>query len=208
MDEVFDKYLHALRQDRDDKTELSDRGALETLLKLCGAWSRPGHSRHPRGQESSRQGRPRLQGDEGGMYSAMWRTRPSARTSTVLKSDQIARYKQLSNNILLTDYLQFVWLKDGKVNGRELVAFLTISGERRRSRARIASRRSRRCCAPFSPLRRKASAGRSSSRLRSPHAATSCATFSIANCGDRRRSTRKAFSTASIRFFAIRSFTN
>lgn len=41
----------------------------------------------------------------------------------VLKSDQIARYKQLSGNILLTDYLQFIWLKDGKVSAREQIAF-------------------------------------------------------------------------------------
>ena len=41
----------------------------------------------------------------------------------VLKSDQIRRYKELSNNILLTDYLQFIWIKDGKVNGRENIVF-------------------------------------------------------------------------------------
>jgi hypothetical protein len=40
-----------------------------------------------------------------------------------LKSDQIRRYKALSNNILLTDYLQFIWIKDDKVNGRENIAF-------------------------------------------------------------------------------------
>jgi hypothetical protein len=40
----------------------------------------------------------------------------------ILKSDQIARYKALSNNIVLTDYLQFIWIKDGKVNGRALIA--------------------------------------------------------------------------------------
>src|SRR5262249_42913922 len=28
----------------------------------------------------------------------------------VLKSDQIAKYKLLSNNIVLTDYLQFIWI--------------------------------------------------------------------------------------------------
>ena len=32
MKDVFEKYLLSLRQDRDDKTEHSDRGALETLL--------------------------------------------------------------------------------------------------------------------------------------------------------------------------------
>ena len=35
MHDVFEIYLHALRQDRDDKTELSDRGALETLLNAA-----------------------------------------------------------------------------------------------------------------------------------------------------------------------------
>ena len=29
MHDIFETYLHALRQDRDDKTELSDRGALK-----------------------------------------------------------------------------------------------------------------------------------------------------------------------------------
>jgi hypothetical protein len=33
------------------------------------------------------------------------------------------RYMALSNNILLTDYLQFIWIKNGKVNGREIIAF-------------------------------------------------------------------------------------
>jgi hypothetical protein len=32
----------------------------------------------------------------------------------VLKSEQIAKYKTLSQNIVLTDYLHFVWIsKDG-----------------------------------------------------------------------------------------------
>src|ERR1700722_17190526 len=56
--------------------------------------------------------------------SAMLRTRPSAKTSVrSLKSDQVARYKQLSKNILLTDYFQFIWLKDRKSTAREPIAF-------------------------------------------------------------------------------------
>ncbi|MGH6839743.1 MAG: hypothetical protein ACREDT_13295 [Methylocella sp.] len=42
----------------------------------------------------------------------------------ILKSDQIKRCKALSNDILLTDYQQFIWIKDGKVNRREIIAFL------------------------------------------------------------------------------------
>ena len=42
----------------------------------------------------------------------------------VLKSDQMKGYMALSNNILLTDYLEFIWIKDAKVNnGRKRIAF-------------------------------------------------------------------------------------
>jgi type ISP restriction-modification system protein/N-6 DNA methylase len=40
----------------------------------------------------------------------------------ILKSDQIKRYKALANNVLLTDYLQFIWIKDGKDNRRASIA--------------------------------------------------------------------------------------
>src|SRR5690606_17547849 len=38
-------------------------------------------------------------------------------------SDQIAKYKSLSGNILLTDYLHWIWLKDGRVQARESLCF-------------------------------------------------------------------------------------
>src|SRR5205807_102163 len=41
----------------------------------------------------------------------------------VRKSDKMKRYMALSNNILLTDYLEFIWIKEAKVNGRERIAF-------------------------------------------------------------------------------------
>ena len=46
MHDVFEAYLHSLREDRDDKTELSDRGALETLLKACREGSQPADQHH------------------------------------------------------------------------------------------------------------------------------------------------------------------
>jgi hypothetical protein len=35
MKDVFENYLHSLRQDRGDKTEHSDRGALQILLEAA-----------------------------------------------------------------------------------------------------------------------------------------------------------------------------
>ena len=41
----------------------------------------------------------------------------------VLKTDQIAKYKKLSGNIILTDYLEWIWLKDGHIIKRETLCY-------------------------------------------------------------------------------------
>ncbi|OPY82516.1 MAG: N-6 DNA Methylase [Syntrophorhabdus sp. PtaU1.Bin153] len=46
----------------------------------------------------------------------------------VLKSEQIAKYKRLSNNLILTNYLEWIWLKDGVVAGRETLAYRSDVG--------------------------------------------------------------------------------
>lgn len=43
----------------------------------------------------------------------------------VLKSEQIRKYKSLSNNLIITNYIEFIWLKDGKVIKRENLSYLT-----------------------------------------------------------------------------------
>jgi len=42
-----------------------------------------------------------------------------------LKSDQITKYKSLSGNIILTDYLEWIWLKDGKIEDRKALCYLS-----------------------------------------------------------------------------------
>ena len=42
-----------------------------------------------------------------------------------IKSEQIIKYQSLSDNILLTNYIDWVWIKDGKVQKREPLCFLT-----------------------------------------------------------------------------------
>ena len=118
----------------------------------------------------------------------------------VLKSDQIARYKQLSSNILLTDYLQFIWLKDGKINAREPIAFPhDLEGKAKKPREdRV--RRSRRFCAASSRPRRKASAAPSSLRWRSRPARISSATISTRSCAARKRTIKRASSMGFTRF--------
>src|ERR1700730_15681682 len=120
MNDVFEKYLHLLRQDRDDKTEHSDRGSLETLLNAAAQEADPGIRIIHEAKRVPGSGAPKTIGEN---------------LDQILKSDQIPHYKKLSNNILLTDYLLFIWIKDCKVNGRELIASQDdIEGKPRRLR--------------------------------------------------------------------------
>src|SRR6185437_6504169 len=48
-----------------------------------------------------------------------------------IKSEQIKKYQSLSDNILLTNYIDWVWLKEGKVQKRETLCFLTDIEDKR-----------------------------------------------------------------------------
>jgi hypothetical protein len=210
MNEVFEKYLLLLRQDRDDKTELSDRGALETLLNKAAEQAGPGIRIIHEAKKVRDFGGPDFKVMKAAMILGYVEDKPIGENlDQVLKSDQIRRYKAMSDNILLTDYLQFIGIKDGKVDGREIIAFPDdlegIDGPKpREDRVNAVSGLLR----DSSPPRRKASAARNSSRLCSPPAVNFCATFSTTNCGARKKSTGKAAFTASTRFSTIRFFTN
>ncbi len=43
----------------------------------------------------------------------------------ILKSDQIKKYQSLSDNILITNYIEWIWIKEGKIQQRETLCFLT-----------------------------------------------------------------------------------
>jgi hypothetical protein len=124
MDAAFETYLHKLREHRADKTELSDRAALETVLNAAAQQADPKISIIHEAKKVPGKGGPDYKAMKAGMILGYVEDKTIGENlDQVLKSDQIARYKQLSGNILLTDYLQFVWVKDGKVAGREHIAY-------------------------------------------------------------------------------------
>jgi hypothetical protein len=111
-------------ENHSDKTEHSDRGALETLLKAAAREADPGIRIIHEPKRVRGAGAPDFMVKRAAMILGYVEDkRIGENLDQVLKSDQITRYKQLSGNILLTDYLQFIWIKDGKVVGRELIAF-------------------------------------------------------------------------------------
>lgn len=121
----FDAYLKALAATPvDEKTEHSDRGALERLLNEAAA-------------AAAADGRLRIQHepkrDKSGGGSPDYMVKRDARIvgyvevktidealSKVLRSDQIKKYQKLSDNLILTDYLEFIWLKGGEVQRARL----------------------------------------------------------------------------------------
>jgi len=113
----FDAYFKALAATPvDQKTEHTDRGALERLLNEAA---------------SNADARLRIQHepkrDKGGGGSPDYMVKRDARIvgyvevktidealSKILRSDQIRKYQKLSDNLLLTDYLEFIWLRKGE----------------------------------------------------------------------------------------------
>ena len=113
---VFERYLLALRKTKiDEKTEHTDRAALQDLLQ---AFANEGANRTAVQHEPKRvadKGAPDFKITSRGLILGYVENKAiGEHLDKVLKSDQIRRYKTLSQNIILTDYLHFIWIsKDG-----------------------------------------------------------------------------------------------
>jgi hypothetical protein len=122
---IFDRCLKALRKTPiDDKTEHTDRLALENLLQAIADDVAAGVTVHhetkrkkikgkANGNDSATQkkGAPDFKVTSRGLILGYVENKAVGENlSKVLKSDQIAKYKILSDNIMLTDYLQFIWI--------------------------------------------------------------------------------------------------
>ncbi|MGB7245658.1 MAG: hypothetical protein WBC64_03175 [Methylovirgula sp.] len=123
----FDAYLRKLREiPLSEHTEHTDRSALETLLN---------HFASETGQRITVQHEPKREPDKGapdfkitrqGMILGYVEAKEiGANLDKVLKSDQIKRYRTLSDNIIVTDYLQWIWIDRERVKGREILAYQT-----------------------------------------------------------------------------------
>lgn len=129
----FDIYVRALAgTPLDAKTEHTDRGALELLLQAAAsaADTKLGVQHEPKR-------------DKGGGGSPDFKVKRDARIvgyvevktidealAKIIRSDQIKKYQKLSNNLLITDYLEFIWLKDGETQRARLAHSEDLSGRK------------------------------------------------------------------------------
>lgn len=114
--ELLERYLLALRKTViEEKTEHTDRLALETLLQTLAYEQGPGVSVQHEPKRLADKGAPDFKVRRRGMILGYVENKSiGTPLDRVLKSDQIRRYKTLSHNIIVTDYLEFLWLnKDG-----------------------------------------------------------------------------------------------
>ncbi|MGD9537230.1 MAG: hypothetical protein AB7P52_06255 [Alphaproteobacteria bacterium] len=112
MAQGFDSYLRKLRQTPlDEHTEHTGRSALEALLNEFAAGNAAVQHEPKR---TADKGAPDFKITRHGMILGYVETKPIGENlDKVLKSEQIDRYKSLSQNILLTDYLHFIWINKG-----------------------------------------------------------------------------------------------
>ncbi len=109
---IFDVYLLKLRQTPlSEHTEHTGRSALEDLLDQFAAAAGGRVTVQHEPKRAADKGAPDFKIKRQGMILGYVETKSIGdNLDKVLKSEQIARYKSLSQNIVLTDYLHFIWI--------------------------------------------------------------------------------------------------
>ncbi|MBV9571035.1 MAG: N-6 DNA methylase [Alphaproteobacteria bacterium] len=112
--EAFGAYLQALKEwQRSEKTEHTDRAAIERLLKAFAeeAEGQPKVQHEPK--RIAGKGAPDFKITRAGMIVGYVETKALGENlEKVLKSDQITKYKTLRRPIVLTDYCEFILLNE------------------------------------------------------------------------------------------------
>ena len=130
----FTAYFNAIKSlDAAEATEHTLRGALENLLNAIAAAESPNVTIiHEPKQDKTKLGAPDFKIKLNEAILGYLETKPIGENlDTVLQSAQIAKYKRLSGNLILTDYLEWLWLGDGRIIKRETLCYPSDAGNRK-----------------------------------------------------------------------------
>ena len=120
----FEKYFKSLQLHKiDDITEHSHRPALKELMESL-AFAKVKILHEPK--REGKFGSPdfKLIHTES-IIGYVENKKMEENLDKTIKSDQIKKYQSLSDNILLTNYIDWIWMKEGKIQQRETLCFLT-----------------------------------------------------------------------------------
>jgi len=124
MLEAFKTYFDQIKKlDVKDSTEHTLRPALDHLLKVfAGTKIKVIHE--PKRDETGK-GSPdfKFKTNDERILGYLENKKTTENLDQILKSEQIAKYKQLSGNLILTNYLEWIWLKDGTITKRETLCY-------------------------------------------------------------------------------------
>lgn len=120
----FDKYFKSLQSHKiGDITEHSHRPALKELMEsLAGAKVKILHEPKREGKFGSPDFK--ITHTES-IIGYVENKKIEENLDKTIKSDQIKKYQSLSDNILITNYIDWIWMKEGKIQQRETLCFLT-----------------------------------------------------------------------------------
>ena len=124
MSSLFSPYLTQLRATPlEQHTELTGRSALEGLLARFASKSHHRINVQHEPKREEQRGAPDFKVTKPGEIIGYVEVKEiGANLDKVLKSEQIAKYRKLSGNIILTDYLDFLWLDERGVRERARLA--------------------------------------------------------------------------------------
>ncbi|RXF75474.1 type ISP restriction/modification enzyme [Hansschlegelia zhihuaiae] len=116
----FEAYFRALARTyrEEDGTEHTDRAALEVLLKAAADDAKPGaRITHEPRRDKAGAGSPDFKVTRASRIAGYVEVKQiDENLSKILKSEQIKKYRTLTDNLVLTDYLEFVWIRpDGEM---------------------------------------------------------------------------------------------
>ncbi len=132
MIEAFKAYFEQIKKlDVEDSTEHTLRPALDNLLRaLAGEKIRVIHE--PKRDQTGK-GAPdfKFKTNDERILGYLENKKTDENLDQILKSEQIAKYKKLSGNLILTNYLEWIWLKDGTITKRETLCYPSDVGYRK-----------------------------------------------------------------------------
>jgi predicted helicase len=119
----FEKYFKSLQSQKiSDITEHSHRPALQDLVEsLAGAKIKVLHEPKREGKFGSPDFK--ITHTES-IIGYIENKKIDENLNKILESPQIKKYQSLSDNILITNYIEWIWLREGKTQQRETLCFL------------------------------------------------------------------------------------
>ena len=134
MADSFNHYFDAIKKsDPSESTEYTLRGALENLLKaaIADTGSKITVIHEPK-RDKTGLGAPDFKFKlHEAVVGYLENKDIGEDLDAVLQSAQLAKYRQLSGNIILTDYLEWIWLRDGHIIKRETLCYPSDVGNRK-----------------------------------------------------------------------------